>query len=248
MKQFIVSEIPDSEGIIKLSGKDYRYLVAVRRIKEGQDLKVSVNGNTPSEAEVFNVNTEKRYIKLKLKKISSAVKTVEPRPAIVLMQWLIKGQRMDTAIRQCTEAGVKAVFPILGEFSLIREENKNQTERRKRIIREARQQSGSPVETEIFQAAPLNKSLASVFEYLNGKKTTKLLMTEKDEEENSLQTCLKESPEAVILAIGCEGGISPKETEFLLQNGFKQVHFKTNVLRAETAAIYATAAVQTILN
>ena len=49
------------------------------------------------------------------------------------------------------------------------------------------------------------------------------------------------------MAVGAEGGISPKEEEFLKNNNFKPVHFNTNVLRAETAAIYSIASVQTLL-
>ncbi len=245
MKQLVVSAAPDSEGIIKLTEKDYHYLVSVRRIKKGQTVYISADGKAAALAEVLRIHTEKRYIELKLKSAPSA-KSVFPYPPIILMQWVIKGTHMDTAVRQCTEAGAAAIFPVLGAFSVIRKENKNQTDRRKRIIREARQQSGSPVETVLFEAAPLEHALRSVFAYLGGKKTSFLLLTEENADAAALYENLQDGCEATVLAVGCEGGISPEEKKILLQAGFKQVHFKTNVLRAETAAVYAVAAVQTV--
>jgi 16S rRNA (uracil1498-N3)-methyltransferase len=49
------------------------------------------------------------------------------------------------------------------------------------------------------------------------------------------------------LAIGPEGGMSARELDLLASAGFSCVHFRTNILRAETAAIYALAAVQSAL-
>lgn len=49
----------------------------------------------------------------------------------------------------------------------------------------------------------------------------------------------------IAIAVGCEGGISPNELEILRGAGFVPVHFATNILRCETAAIYGIAAVQT---
>ena len=42
--------------------------------------------------------------------------------------------------------------------------------------------------------------------------------------------------------------MSRTETDMLRSAGFQSLHFKTNVLRAETAALYAVAAAQTIIN
>lgn len=48
----------------------------------------------------------------------------------------------------------------------------------------------------------------------------------------------------MLFVIGPEGGISPKEEEFLNRNGFISVSLGNRVLRVETAAIY----VASILN
>nr|WP_245608842.1 RsmE family RNA methyltransferase [Treponema putidum] len=163
------------------------------------------------------------------------------------MQWLIKGNHMDIAVRQAAEAGCSLIVPVLGEFSVIKKENINQTERRERIIREARQQSGSIVNTKILPAQELKAALDSVLEYTLNRKTAFIMLSEKKVGSFSFFDCLSAETEAVVLAIGCEGGISPKEIEFLKEHKFEEVHFNTNVLRAETAAIYSIAAAQVIM-
>ena len=40
MRQFIASQAPDKKGLIKVSGKDYRYLRQVLRLRSGDMLSV----------------------------------------------------------------------------------------------------------------------------------------------------------------------------------------------------------------
>ena len=51
----------------------------------------------------------------------------------------------------------------------------------------------------------------------------------------------------VAIAVGCEGGISPNEIDVLKKNGFLPVHFETNILRCETAALYGIAVMQSLV-
>lgn len=247
MKQFVISSKPNSAGIVRLDGKDYNYLVNVRRMKTHQGLKVELDTLGVVDADILLINTEKHYLELHLNIEQKKTLTKTNNVPIILLQWLIKGQHMDLAIRQCTEAGVTAIFQVLGEFSVVRDENQNQTDRRRRIIREARQQSGSIVQTELVSAMPLCSVLQKLANHISGKKTIKIMLSEVDSIEHSLDKVLDKTVESVVLAIGCEGGISPSEKNLLVSNGFKEVHLKTNVLRAETAAIYAVAVTQAIL-
>ena len=45
-----------------------------------------------------------------------------------------------------------------------------------------------------------------------------------------------------------EGGFAPEEVEFLIAAGFRPLRLAGAILRAETAALYAVAAVQVILS
>jgi 16S rRNA (uracil1498-N3)-methyltransferase len=63
----------------------------------------------------------------------------------------------------------------------------------------------------------------------------------------SLHGYLDTGPELVVLAIGPEGGFSAAEASRFLEAGFKPLTIGEAVLRTETAALYAAAAIRIIL-
>jgi 16S rRNA (uracil1498-N3)-methyltransferase len=124
-----------------------------------------------------------------------------------------------------------------------------------RIVREARQQSGSPVDTKIFEPV----DVAGAIEIWNKIKE------EAGGEENSAGYVLSERAissegpfdrlrdhknyKSVAIFCGNEGGISPEELELLTKKALLcPIHFSVNILRCETAALYGIAAVQTAIN
>ena len=76
---------------------------------------------------------------------------------------------------------------------------------------------------------------------------TALLFHEQPVSTASLHRLLASRPRAVSMIIGPEGGLSGGEVELLCATGFQLVHLGGNVLRVETAALYALGAVKTIL-
>jgi 16S rRNA (uracil1498-N3)-methyltransferase len=58
---------------------------------------------------------------------------------------------------------------------------------------------------------------------------------------------LETVPELIALAIGPEGGFSPREAASFMDTGFKPVTLGDTVLRAENAALYSIAAVRTLI-
>ena len=58
---------------------------------------------------------------------------------------------------------------------------------------------------------------------------------------------MKDSIQKIFIFIGPEGGLSDKDIEILRAKGFRSIYLGSNILRAETAAIYAAAAVKTII-
>ena len=52
------------------------------------------------------------------------------------------------------------------------------------------------------------------------------------------------SPQKIILLIGPEGGLAPEEAEAAIDRGFTAVSLGPRILRTETAAIAALAALQ----
>lgn len=276
MRQFISSEFPDKKGFLRICGKDFRYLRQVLRLKSGDMLAVRFSDGTLRNTTVCKIDENSREILVQIcgnpektenscdDYITRGTKAQEiqkslPDTEYFLFQYIAKPVKMEQIIRQATECGVKFVVPVSGEFSQkqnVLSMQHSKKERLERIVREARQQSGSPVETEILE--PLTTEEAVLF----WKKNTSSLSAEEKNvavalwERSEKTVSLKEIFDAeknkkikkIAIAVGCEGGISPEEIDALISAGFYAVHFPGNILRCETAALYGIAAVQSALN
>ena len=301
MKQFIIGQEPDGKGMLTLSGKDFVYLIKVRRMREGDILSALLPQSGAADMVIDSINTIKKTLRLKRlaapfgasgsaaacipcvdsecsKRFSLSaagtdgeiqndfsasvtdttnqppsryivpVSAAAPVAEIILLQWVLKGSKTDTIIRQATEAGVRAVLPVIGEFSVAKKQNPAQLERFRRIIKEARQQSGSPVDTIVMEPAPLAEALTTLQALAPSARTVFAQCSEAAGTSVGFHQLLAEKPSRIVLAIGAEGGRSPAEAAVLREAAFQTIHFQTNVLRAETAALYAIAAAQTIIN
>ncbi|MGB4586988.1 MAG: RsmE family RNA methyltransferase [Rectinemataceae bacterium] len=171
---------------------------------------------------------------------------------LALVQALPKGPKLDLIVRQAVEAGVEAIFPIQTRHCVARELNErdrsDKLERRRTIVREALQQSGSTTATKIFPTTTIaDLDLRLSAEGFPADGSLRLIFHELPLATLSLhEYCAGKTLPTVIL-IGPEGGFAPDETEAFLAMGFKVAHIEGTILRTETAALFALAAVKTIL-
>ena len=248
MKQFIIEQEPDGNGMLTLSGKAFIYLIKVRRMREGDVLHAQLPQSGAADMVIDSINTVKKTLRVKRQSAPLGAFGIAPAAELILLQWVLKGSKTDTIIRQATEAGVRAVLPVIGEFSVAKKQNPAQLERFRRIIKESRQQSGSPIDTIVMEPAPLAEALNTLKTLVPAATTVFAQCSEAAGASVGFHQLLAEKPSHIVLAIGAEGGISPAEAAVLRNAEFQTIHFKTNVLRAETAALYAIAAAQIIIN
>lgn len=280
MRQFISREFPDKKGMLHICGKDFRYLRQVLRLKPGDMLSVRFSDGTLQNTTVCTVDENSRKIVVQVcgetensenLDITRGTKAEEiqnscPQVEYFLFQYIAKPVKMEQIIRQATECGVKYIIPVCGVFSQkqnVLSMQHSKKDRIERIVREARQQSGSPVETEILEPVSTegavsfwNEKKSSGAAESAEEKSVAVVLWERNEKTVSLKKIFQSEPEKencgkikkVAIAVGCEGGISPSEIEVLLSAGFNAVHFPGNILRCETAALYGIAAVQSALN
>lgn len=252
--------MPDKNGQLTVSGKDFKYLCQVLRLKLGDIVQVRFPNQELSNMEVFKLQAKQLIL---VKTLSESVdKFLETGvsassleniklPEIWLFQFLPKLQKMDGIIRQSTECGVSKIIPVLGEFSgkdfNLKNEDFEKVNRWERIVKEARQQSGSAISTSVEKPLVIEDALKLWNENLqNG---IGFILHEASIAKKNIFSVLKENTNInkIGIAVGSEGGISEKEISILQENGFYLVHFKTNVLRAETASLYGIAAIQTAI-
>ncbi|MCL2381121.1 MAG: 16S rRNA (uracil(1498)-N(3))-methyltransferase [Treponema sp.] len=243
MKRFVLSAPPNPEGMVRLYDKDYHYLVRVRRLGPGSCFDAIL----PSGGEVrLRVLSTVDNILIG-ECLDLPDKPPSPIPPIALFQALPKGAKMDTIVRQAGEGGVSVIAPFESEYSAAHP-GTEKLKRWQRIIREARQQSGSATETVVRPpcgfAAALEywESLKKAYERPVG-----IALHQEPLEKGGFHDYIGYNPDFVALAVGPEGGFSPREVSLFLAAGFKPVLMGNTILRVETAALYGTAALRIIL-
>ena len=253
MKRFILPVPPDKGGMLRLSGRDYHYLVRVRRLGPGASFPALLPSGEEVLVEVQGVAGGVLTGRCRPRQGKAAVPGEGPAlPPIILFQALPKGARMDLILRQAAEGGIAEVAPFISDHTVPRLKaaswGNEKTERWKRILKEALQQSGSAIATAL--RSPCSEDdLLDYWQELRERRprTLGLLMHQAPLEKGSLHGYLSMDPELVVLAVGPEGGFSAEETACFIARGFKPVCLGNTVLRTETAALYSAAAVRTIL-
>ncbi|MDR1862615.1 MAG: RsmE family RNA methyltransferase [Treponema sp.] len=255
MKRFILTAPPNGDGIIRLYGQDYHYLVRVRRLRGGAVFPALLPGGTETPVKILS--TADGIL------IGRCMEPGEEKaggvslPPIILFQGLPKGTKMDLIVRQAAEGGVREVVPFESEFSAVRIKpgTDEKLRRWERIVREARQQSGSVIPTEV--KAPC--TVDGLLEYWADLKREHprgigILLHQEPRifpdgplEQGTFHDYLYNKPEFVAAAVGPEGGFSPGEAGRFMAEGFKPLVMGSTILRTETAALYAAAAVRIIL-
>ena len=210
------------------------HLVRVLRLREGDDC-VLFNGDGHDYAARLDA-IGKREVRVRVTGVS-AVDNESPL-RITLLQGIARGEKMDWILQKAVELGVAAFVPVSSERSEVRLDAERADKRVahwRSVVRSACEQSGRAVVPEV--GAP--QSLASALETLPaGERFLLDPLAERAIGTLALQatTC--------VLAIGPEGGWSPRDREQLLAAGFTGLRLGPRILRTETAGLAAIAALQ----
>ena len=240
MKQLVLPAGSRSGDRVELRGKEHHYLARVRRVAAGEQL-AALDGDRKLVLKVLEVGTDR----ITLAVVDNRTVPASFGPEIVLFPFLLKARKLDDVVRQACEAGVSAIIPVVGDHCVARtdeEDGARKSLRWSAIAREAAQQSGNLRVCEV--GAPVtSRNLAASWK--GGGPLLFFHQTPLDK--GSLHRYLFPRPRAVGLIIGPEGGLSPGEVEIFRSQGALPVWLGPFILRAETASLYAVAAVNTIL-
>lgn len=252
MRLYILPPSFEGEEELVLSGKDFRYLTKVLRMGSGSRFAGRDRHGRLWDLQVDSVGKDRCTLRCSFVTEQPAALSDDlpsyrgPFPEIHLYQGLCKGKKMDQIVRQATELGVRRIIPVSSRFGVVDLKGKEEDRRQRLelIVKEALQQSGSPVMTTV--SIPID--IGKVADDWHEKGTAIVLHQLEVAGQRPLTRILAEHQGGpVAILVGPEGGFAEDEVEYLLARGFLPVHLKTNILRAETAAIVATSFVQQIL-
>ncbi|MFL6591504.1 MAG: 16S rRNA (uracil(1498)-N(3))-methyltransferase [Luteimonas sp.] len=161
---------------------------------------------------------------------------------LTLLQSLARGEKMDLVLQKGTELGVAAFVPVASERSEVRLEGERVDKRVghwRNVVVAACEQSGRARVPDVAAPMPLAQAVAAL-----DSGCRRLLL---DPGGARAVGALGLSPAAeVVLAIGPEGGWSPRDRAALAQAGFEGVRLGPRILRTETAGIAAIAVLQAL--
>ncbi len=220
-----VVTLPDSAAI---------HLARVLRLKPG-DPCLLFNGDGNDYAARITV-LGKREVRAQID--SSCEVDNESPLAITLVQGIARGDRMDWILQKSTELGVHAFLPTSSERSEVRLEGERGDKRVahwRSVVIAACEQSGRARVPAMSPPQPLQRSLSGLdveARFILDPKASRSIAD------------LDSPGAACVLAVGPEGGWSPRDRTMMEAVGFTGLRLGPRVLRTETAGLAAIAALQ----
>lgn len=219
-----------------LEESDIRHIKKVMRMNINDKIEVVYNNKLHiceiTSLEPFNIKVIEKLDEDKKTKIELTVAVA-----------LVKEQKMDLILQKLTELGVSRIIPVSMERSIVKLDKERFNKKKVRwesICKEASEQSkrtNTPIIEDIKSIKDLTKEDADLKLVASTKEKEKLL----NYYLQSIEDCAK-----IIMVIGPEGGISDKEEDILVSNGYNRVSFGNLIFRVETATIYVASIINYI--
>ena len=220
---------------LSLNPDSAHYLRTVLRLKRGDELTIfnGAGGEYPAVLQLVSRD-----------EVIAVLGDFDPRDAESPLQThlglgISRGERMDIAIQKAVELGVSAITPLFTERCVVHLDEAKTDQRWRHwqmVARSACEQCGRNRLPEVRRPAKLDAWMGEqaglrLFLHPHGGKTLREI----------------DPPSgAVCLLSGPEGGFSERERLNALAAGFTPLRLGPRVLRTETAALTALAAIQTL--
>ncbi|NOS75922.1 MAG: 16S rRNA (uracil(1498)-N(3))-methyltransferase [Methyloglobulus sp.] len=164
-------------------------------------------------------------------------RNVESPLQVTLGLGISRGDRMDLSVQKAVELGVHQITPLMTERCVVQLKGEKKPQRLQhwqKIVQHAAEQSGRTVLPELIEIAALQN-------WVGNQQGLKVFLDPYAE-----QSLAQLQPDGmkVTLLTGPEGGFADQERNIAKAAGFIPVRLGSRILRTETAAIAALAAVQ----
>lgn len=245
MRVFLLDKSYDGAPFYTLRARERSYLEKVLRLDEGTVFTAKDRDERYYKAVILGDGS------LSLEPTENPEETLldnlsgysGPFAPITMYISILKGKKNESVVRALTEIGVKRIVFVQSEYVQEKDFTSHQRERLEAILREAVQQCGGK--------APLLEGPISFQEAVDEVEGTAILLHQSTiATTKHLSEVFKQGENlknVISCFIGPEGGFSEQECTYAENKGMIPVLLNTNILRAETAAVYTAAAIQAIV-
>lgn len=228
MLRVFVAEPPASDGTVRIPREQVRHLRTLR-LRAGDRLCVFDDAGREHEAVLARVTTAEATARV----IATSTASHESPLDLVLVPALVKHDKMDWVVEKTTELGVVRIAPVVTRFTVALGDH---VARWRRVALAAAKQCGRTRIPIVDAPRPFGVAVHDDWPGLR-------LLAWEDAAAVRLAD-LPGAPRAVTMLIGPEGGFDDAEIAAARAAGFTTVTLGRRVLRAETAAVVATALCQ----
>jgi 16S rRNA (uracil1498-N3)-methyltransferase len=235
---FLVESASDADvgSVVTLTGAEAKHAAVVRRLRVGETVSVGDGAGVWLEGVAEDVSPSRVDVR-----VSSRVVHDVPRPRIVLVQALAKGDRDELAVQAACELGVDEIVPWQASRSVSRWDGPKAVKGRERwasIVREAAKQAHRAWVPEVLPPT----TTAGLAERANRQRVLLL-----DPSASARLSDVEADDRDLVLVVGPEGGISEEELTRLTESGAERVVLGDTVLRTSTAGPAAIAVLSVAL-
>jgi 16S rRNA (uracil1498-N3)-methyltransferase len=219
-------QLLDGDAVV-LDGSEGRHASVVRRVQVGETVTLVDGAGFRADGEVTEVHRDQIVVAVHARATEPA-----PRPRLVVVQALAKGDRGERAIEAMTEVGVDEIVPWPAERSIAKWRDHKPLEKWRTTAREAAKQSRRtwfPVVGEVETTDVVADRL---------KKAALAIVCHESASTPLSEVAVPDSGEVVIV-IGPEGSITDDELTAFEAAGASTYRLGPTVLRTSTAGVVA---------
>ncbi|MGI5899573.1 MAG: RsmE family RNA methyltransferase [Christensenellales bacterium] len=243
MHRFFVDKSDKDEksyenGEMALLGRDEAAHIKVLRLKEGDGIELIDGRGGRFLGEILRIDGSQREIKEAHVRIKERLPSNEPEVLVTIYQGLPKAAKAELVVQKCTELGLFAYVPVqMLRCDVKLSDGAKKLDRLSKIALEAAKQSGRSMIPTMHEAMPIERAAQMM-------RNHDLLLAPWEKGGISFDEAVKSRPGAasIGIVIGPEGGIEEVEIALLKEAGAVIVTMGSRILRTETAAIGALAA------
>lgn len=238
MQRYFVESVVSSTAVIQ--GEDARHISRVMRMREGQHV-IIVSDKRAFVSTITSLSETSVTVALE----EELTYQTEMPVKVTIACGLPKGDKLDLVIQKATELGMTGFIPFEAERSIVKWDHKKwqkKKERFEKIAKEAAEQSHRTVIPTIHELHTLHQLKESM------KQFDIVLICDEEEAKKSERVRFADhvktvyDKKSILIVFGPEGGLERKEVEELVASGAAATTLGPRILRAETAPLYALAA------
>lgn len=235
MYRFFVNPEQLLQEPIRIGGEDYNHIHNVLRMKPGEEVLVTDQGEKEYLCEIAEYDMDCQEVLLKVVDVLGNNRELPAK--IVLFQGYPKGDKMEQIVQKAVELGVSEVVPVMMKRCVVKLDDKKAAKKAERlngIALSAAKQSKrgkipevKPVMTmgEAIQYATSFDSVIVPYESAEGMEYSKKVIGEITD------------GRSIGIFIGPEGGFEPSEIEQIKEIEGKVISLGHRILRTETAGM-----------